>query len=263
LNDAIDFNDKNTTLLLGVSHSFDHILPNEGELYKLGEPITSPQRKDDSDVLLGVTQLLGPATVFTADLTLGYSDGFLNDPYKRVLFDNFPYFIGDPANPNPYTVWPEKRPDHKFRQVLLFSLSHNFENLMGAGEATYRFSHDNFGIVSHTISVQWNQKIGKYVTLSPLFRFYTQTAADFYATHFPGDPDNQGQYPLPQNYSADYRLSALNTFTYGLSLSVRVYEHLSADFALKRYEMYGTDGVTSADQYPKANVISGGLTLWF
>ena len=38
---------------------------------------------------------------------------------------------------------------------------------------------------------------------------------------------------------------------------------LSLEMGYKRYEMFGTDGVTAADQYPTANVFTGGLTLWF
>ena len=270
LNDAIDFNDKNTTLTLGISHSFDHILPNEGERQmvtvgtnKDSVPITSNLAKDDTAALVGVTQLLGPATVLMVDGTLGYAEGYLSDPYKRVLFDDFDYFPGDPNNPNAYTVWAENRPDHRFRQVAFVSLTHNFEKLEAAIEATYRFYHDDYGILAHTASFQWNQKIGKFIIVSPMFRFYTQTEADFYATHFPGDPQDLQASPLPSHFSSDYRLSALNSFTYGLSVSARVHEHLSLELAYKRYEMYGTDGVTGSEQYPKANVFSAGLTLWF
>lgn len=263
LNDAIDFNDKNTTLVLGLSHSFDHVLPNEGELHNIRESITNSLPKDTTDLLVGVTQLLGPATVLTCDLTVGYSSGYLSDPYKRVLFDDYPYTQGDPANPNAYTGWAENRPDHKLREVVYLSLSHNFEPVHGAVEASYRFYHDDFGILAHTATVQWNQKIGKRVIVSPLFRFYTQTAADFYATHFPGDPDRPQLFPLPEHYSSDYRLSALNSYTCGLSVSVKVQDHLSLDLEYQRYEMIGTDGITSPGQYPKANVLSGGLTLWF
>jgi hypothetical protein len=264
VSDAIDFNDKNTTLTIGISHSFDHVLPNPGELIGLGEPLTEPLAKDTTDGLVGITQLLGPATVLMVDVTVGYSRGYLSDPYKRVLFDDFPYNPGpDPDNPNPFTVWPEKRPDTKLREIGFLSLSHHFESIHGAAELTYRFYHDDFGIDSHTTSIQWNQKIGKYVVLSPLFRFYTQTAADFYATHFPGDPDNQAIFPLPKFYSSDYRLSQFDSYTYGLTVSASVHEHVSVELGYKRYEMYGTDGVTAAAQYPKANVFGGGLTLWF
>ena len=99
--------------------------------------------------------------------------------------------------------------------------------------------------------------------MSPFFRFYTQTAAYFYATHFPGDPDNPQNFPLPKYYSSDYRLSALNSYTCGLTVSAKVHDRFSFDLAYKRYAMYGTDGITSPGQYPKANVLSAGFTIWF
>jgi hypothetical protein len=260
LNDAMDFNEKNTTVTWGGSHSFDQVLPNDGELQgRVGVPITSSLDKNDTAGFVGLSQLLNPATIVTANLTLGYADGFLNDPYKRVLFDGFPYTSG-----MPYTVFPESRPGHRFRQVVFLSLQHDFEKAKGAVELTYRFYNDSYGIIANTVSIQWNQKIGKHVIVSPLFRYYTQTAADFYGTHFPGDPsDPSSPIPIPSSYSSDYRLSELETFTYGVTVSARVQKHLSLEVAYMRYEMYGLDGVTAAAQYPKANVFSGGLTIWF
>jgi hypothetical protein len=220
--------------------------------------VTSSLRKDDSEILLGLTQLLGPDTVATVDFTLGYSDGFLADPYRGVVFDNFPFFGSE------YTTFPEKRPGYKFRQIAFFSVQHEFEKIKGAVEATYRFYHDSYGIIGNTVSLQWNQKIGKRIVISPLLRFHTQTAANFYATHFPGDPtDPFSTVPVPNYYSADYRLSALNTFTYGLQVSARICKTVSLDLAYKRYEMYGTDGITAAAQYPKAHIITAGFTVWF
>jgi hypothetical protein len=251
LTHAIEFNEKNTTVSWGVSHSFDQLLPNDGTAN------SSKEDKDTTDFLLGLNQLLGPRTVLTANLTLGYSDGYLSDPYKRVLFDGFPYTPGQP-----YTVFPEKRPDHRFRQVAYLSLQHMVEAVNGAAEVSYRFHHDDFGVIAHTAGLQWNQKIGKRVIVSPLFRYHNQSEADFYSTHFPGDP-TLPDASLPHHYSSDYRLSALESFTYGVNLTLKVHEHVTLDFAYKRYEMFGTDGKTADDQYPKAHVFTGGLTVWF
>ncbi|HMJ88639.1 MAG TPA: DUF3570 domain-containing protein [Candidatus Acidoferrum sp.] len=251
LTHAIELNEKNTTVSWGLSHSADEVLPNDGATIRRNED------KNTTDFLLGLNQLLGPKTILTANLTLGYSEGYLSDPYKRVLFDDFPYTPG-----NPYTVFPEKRPDHKFRQVAYLSLQQYVDPLHGAAEVSYRFHHDDFGVLAHTVSAQWNQKIGKHVIVSPLFRYHTQSEADFYGTHFPGDPTVPGSR-LPDYYSADYRLSALESFTYGVSISARVHEHVSLEFSYKRYEMFGTDGATSSDQYPKAHVFTGGVTVWF
>jgi len=252
LNDAIDLNEKNTTITLGVSHSFDQILPN------IGASVTQPEDKDTTDALIGITQLLGPNTILSANVTVGYSSGFLNDPYKRVLFDDFPYFP-----PFPYTVFPENRRDHKLREVVYVSLQHFFEKLNGAIEGSYRFHHDDFGVFAHTLSAQWNQKIGKHVVISPLFRYHVQSAADFYATHFPGDPTDPISFPIPEYYSADYRLSELYSITYGVLASIHVHNQVSVDLAYKRYLMKGTDGVTADDQYPQAHIWTAGVTIWF
>lgn len=105
--------------------------------------------------------------------------------------------------------------------------------------------------------------------MSPLLRFHTQTPADFYGTHFPGDPSCDlpppfcTDVPAPTYYSADYRLSSLNTYTYGVSFSAKVHERVSLDFAYKRYTMHGTDGVTATAVYPKAHIFTGGITVWF
>ncbi len=254
LNDAIDFNEKNTTLSYGLSHNFDQVLPNPGE----DPSITVPRNKGSTDGMVGISQILDQNTIVGANLTLGYSDGYLTDPYKRVLFLDFPY-----TPPNPPTVFPENRPDYKFRQVAFLSGQHYFEPVKGAAELSYRFYHDSYDITAHTATLQWNQKIGKHAILSPLLRYYTQTAASFYGTEFPGDPTNPTVYPTPQYYSSDYRLSALYSYTYGISLSVQVQKHLSLEVAYKHYEMHGTDGVTNPGQYPSANVFTGTLTIWF
>ncbi len=249
LNHSIDFNQKNTTLNLGVAHNFDTIMPE----FWAGE-----ESKDSTSFLIGGTQLLGPQTVLTANLTLGFDSGYLSDPYKGFVFTDY-----DPA-----ALFPEKRPDDRTKQILLTSFTHFFDALNGSVEASYRFYHDSFDIFSHTAALEWYQKIGQHVVVSPEFRYYWQSAASFYATQLPGDPtippgDPFFTTPVPEHYSADYRLSHLQTFTYGLKLTVIVNRHFYLDAAYKRYEMFGLDDVTSASAYPSANVFTLGARVWF
>ena len=252
LNYALDLNEKNTTLQLGWSHNFDTVLPYHGTYIFL------PQSKDQDDVLVGITQLLGPKTVLTADFTFRNARGYLADPYRGVVFDDYP--VADP----PY--YNEIRPNYRQSYIGYLSLTQYLTPLHASVEGSYRFSRDTFGISAHTLDLQWRQKIGRRVVLSPLFRFYHQTAANFYGDQFPGDP---GLYPvfdptpIPTYYSADYRLSKIETFTFGVEASIKVIESLSLDFAYKRYEMFGLDNVTSPTAYPKANIFSIGARLWF
>ena len=53
------------------------------------------------------------------------------------------------------------------------------------------------------------------------------------------------------------------TLTYGVQASVIIKRWLQFDVGYHRYEMYGRDHVTSASAYPKANVVTAGLRVWF
>ena len=250
LNHTIDFNDKNTTLALGFAYTYDTIMPE----FWFG----NKEYKNSGDVLVGLTQLLGPKTVLTANFTMGAANGYMNDPYKGVRFDDYP---------DPNTLFREKRPGYRDKQIGYFALTQFFTPVNGSAELAYRLYHDSYGIMSHTVSLSWFQKLGKHVVVSPMFRFADQSEADFYGVRFPGDaslpPDDPFYVPIPDHYSADYRLSAMQTFTYGLSATWKIKDRVSLDVAYKRYDMFGKDNVTSKDAYPNANVFSGGVRVWF
>lgn len=243
------FNQKNTVLVVGVAHEFDTIMPKFWGGRK--------EHKDTTDLLIGVTQVLDSRTLLNADITLGTASGYLADPYKGVRFDGYP---------DPNTLFDERRPGHRTKQAACVALTHYLTPARASAELAYRFYHDSFGIFSHTASLTWFQKIGQSVVISPLFRFYDQTAAGFYHVRLSGDPSDPEAFPgvvTPQFYSADYRLAALYSYTYGLSVTVKVRKWLSLDAAYKRYEMHGHDPLTSVSNFPTANIYTAGLRLWF
>jgi hypothetical protein len=250
VNHAIDFNDKNTTLALGLAYAYDTIMP----AFWFGDR----EYKNSVDGLVGVTQLLGPKTILTANLTVGSARGYLSDPYKRFRFTDYP---------DPTTLFPEMRPEDRTKQIGFFSLTRFVTPLNGSAELSYRLYHDSYGILSHTVSLSWFQKLGKHLVVSPMFRFMNQSEADFYAVQLPGDPQlppsDPFYVPIPDHYSSDYRLSALQTFTYGISATLKIQDRVSLDLSYLRYEMVGKDNVTSASAYPNANTVSGGFRIWF
>ncbi len=253
LNHTIDFNEKNTTLSLGAAYSYDTIMPDFWNGAK--------KFKHSVDFLAGITQILGPKTIFTANFTYGVADGYLSDPYKVV---HVPYYP-DPANPDPYAYVAENRPHTRDKAIGYFSLSQFVTPLDGSAELSYRIYHDTYGVWSHTVQLNWFQKLGKNVVVSPMFRFTDQSEADFYILQLPGDPGGDPPYnaPPPNHYSADYRLSKLETFTYGVGISWKIKNRVSLDLAYKRYEMVGMDNKTSSSAYPTANVFTGGFRIWF
>lgn len=247
LNYLVDFNRRNTTLDLGVSHNFDRV-----KGFHLG---TRTKNKESTDALLGLTQVLAPNTLFNVTLTLGTAGGYLSDPYKGFRFTGYP---------DPNALFPEKRPGHRTKQILSTTLTQFIEPMAASAELTYRFYHDSQELIGHTVTFEWFQSIGRRVTVAPIVRYYRQSEAYFYRRSFDADPsdtENPPTVPIPQFYSADYRLSSLQSWTYGAGATVRLGRQWFLDAAYKRYEMRGLDGSTPQSSYARAHVYTIGLRL--
>jgi hypothetical protein len=231
LRDAMDFNQKNTTLLLGAALTYDLI-----------QPVTDApdETKITVDAMVGVSQVLDRRTLLSANLTLSHVEGFLSDPYKVVELNG--------------VLVPELRPDSKDKQIVYVSLTRFVELLRGSAEGSYRYYRDSFGIDAHTLSLAWHQRLGRHFVLRPMVRYYVQSEADFYGVRFTG---------TPEYYSADYRVSALTALSYGLKFVWMPTERLSFDVSFDRYAQSGSDSETPDAVYPSANVIMGGARLWF
>lgn len=261
LKDVWELNNKNTTLTFGINYLNDDVtVPNLGI-----------RDKQSYDFFAGVNQILDKNSLVSAALTLGYSDGYLNDPYKvvqRTDIVELPDGEGGTIELPVVNLYLENRPDTRFRQVLQFGGRHYFDGVRGAADATYRFSHDDFGVTSHTLQVEWRQAIGERIELTPFFRYYNQTAADFFVNTLDDVPvetpsdDPGGSAP---NYSADYRLSNFDAVSGGLKLRWRINETLSASAAYERYDMSGNGGADSSpsQSYVDADMWTFGLTAQF
>ena len=174
LNYSLELNDKNTVISAGWSHAYDRLLPTPFS-YLNGRAI-----KNTDDFLLGVTQIVGPETVVSANGTISHAEGYLNDPYRSVVFDE------SPLNPNAQVqLQGEKRPAVRDSQSLFLSATQAVKPLNASVEASYRFYHDSYGIVANTVGVDWFQKIGQAAVVSPSFRYYRQSPRIFTASNFP------------------------------------------------------------------------------
>lgn len=251
LNTLTDFNAKNTTLVLGVAGTDDDI-----KVFFQ----TPRTHKRGVDVLVGVNQLLDPRTAVTFNLTYSEVSGYLGDPYKLIQ-KNTEVFPGIFL----LRTFNENRPDHRTKWIALASINRAYPDLHGALEASYRFHTDDFGLITHTVSLEWYQKLGARFTLRPSIRFFRQSAADFYAVTLNNSPIVPTAIPTGRGpfYSADYRLSALDTIDYGLKAIWTASDRWQIDAAIEKYEMHGRDGVTSASAYPQATTATFGIKFTF
>lgn len=208
-----DLNKRNTTLTTGISMSHDEVnavgyipvgltaAPTEAGVQKSLQSMG--ETKDIKELLLGVTQVLGPKTLLQVNYTLAEEQGYLTDPYKilSVLDNN-----GQLRATDPYIY--ENRPNSRRRQALYLKTNHQFNT--DVIQASYRYYKDDWGITSHTINLHYRYELaGGRHYLQPHVRYYIQNKADFY--HYSLEDNN-----IPTYASADYRLGDMSTTTLGL-----------------------------------------------
>ncbi len=229
-NVSIDLNKKLTTLNFGGSMAFDEIKPSPGAWGTAVAPSDQPadavtqdlasnwaygytNHKTSQNYLVGVSQVLDKNSILQSNVTFGYSDGFLTDPYKKVFIES----LGGPIN--------EKRPGHRFEWALLEQYVRHFDKLNNAAlHVDYRFASNDWGVDSHTFEVSWHQPIVDDWQIIPRVRYYSQTKANFYQTTFDGSFNADfSRFMVNQNYySSDYRLAGFGAISGGLKLSKEI-----------------------------------------
>jgi hypothetical protein len=252
LSDAWEINRKNTTLAFGLNYNGDQVR----------DPFFNYQDKTSLDFFTGITQIIDKNTVVTVNLTLGSNNGYLNDPYKDVTLTDAATGVGD-------TYWKESRPDSRFREVLQMQGTHYFEKANGALDAILRLSNDDYGVFSQSFQIEWRQALGDKFEVTPFFRYYRQSAADFFMNIIDGvfpigiDPPDRPDGSGP-HYSADYRLSELDAVSIGLRMRYQFDEFFSASASYERYEMSGQGSDTAPSAaYPSADIWTFCLAVKF
>ncbi|MCG8590224.1 MAG: DUF3570 domain-containing protein [Proteobacteria bacterium] len=187
-----DLFDKHTTLSGGLTFSIDKIEPTDADDF-----VTRPSSEEKKTVSLfaGVSQILTRTSAAQVNFAYQHATDYLSDPYKQVYVRGV--FVSD------------SRPDSRNQIALLGRYRHHFEFLNGTAHADYRLYWDDWEVSSHTISLAWYQTFFERIRLIPSFRYYTQSAAEFYEPFF-NDEREDGFY------SSDYRLSPYGAFAFRL-----------------------------------------------
>ena len=149
--------------------------------------------RNDWSTQVGVAGVVNRSTVL--ELSLGHTEarGYLGNPYKamEVAFvdpaQQFGTAGGNPAADYAYdaqiVALPEERPDVRSQNSLSLRYVRHMAGSDGAINLGYRYFRDNWGIRSHTLSVEWVQPLGHGWSIAPRVRYYSQTAASFYTPY--------------------------------------------------------------------------------
>ena len=215
-----DVNNKLTTLTAGADASLDQVKPTGGMPAELS-PITmntastknisareteaggggsgsGSKSKTAYDLLVGVAQVLTRRTLMQLNYSVGKSSGYLTDPYKIVSVVD--------SNGATLNYLHERRPDTRMRNTLYWkTVYHLPEDVV---HLSYRYYWDDWDIKSSTVDLTYRLQLGTHFYLEPHYRYYTQTAANFFTHAIVGN--------VPMYASADLRLAALQSNTVGL-----------------------------------------------
>jgi hypothetical protein len=203
---AHDFNDKNTTVSIGVNDESDIIQPIGNTPVPLSDYSAFAKEgnksKNGVGALLGVTQVLTRNWLTQLNVSADRFSGYLNDPYKLVSV------LDAGGNTTGYEY--ENRPDSRTRRSVYL------ENRVGwsrtSAALSLRYMTDTWGIHSDTAQVHvrwWSPTRAQYI--EPTVRWYRQSAADFFQPWLSSADVEGARY-----VSADSRLAGFHALTYGL-----------------------------------------------
>ena len=157
---------------------------------------------------LSVSQIINKKLQTSIFLDVLQQQGLLSTPYQRVYFkDIAPSYINDFQLANDI----ERLPDSRFKLPIGIRLNY-YINERFVLRSYYRFYSDNWGIQSHTTNIEIPIKITDRFTVFPMYRYYIQTASDYFA------PANT-HLSTEKYYTSDYDLAAFDANQYGFGIN--------------------------------------------
>jgi hypothetical protein len=172
----------------------------------------------------------------------------LSTPYQRIYFtDVANSYIQDFQLADDT----ERLPDTRFKLPIGARLNY-YINQQFVLRTYYRFYSDNWGIQSHTGSLELPIKVSERFTVFPMYRYYTQAASKYFAPY-------EAHLSTEQYYTSDYDLSKFDSHQYGFGVTytdiftgskIWKFGIKNIDFRFNHYQR--SDGL-------KANIVSAGI----
>lgn len=132
---------------------------------------------------------------FLADVVA--QNGYLSLPFHRVYF-----------NTGKDTI--EKLPSSRFKLPLGFRANYFLgDNIIL--RSYYRYYLDNWGTHSNTVNLEVAYKVTPFFSVSPFYRYYTQSAAKYFAPY-------EGHSPIDEYYTSNYEYAKFNSQFFGVGI---------------------------------------------
>ncbi len=158
-----------TTLSFGFSQGWD-------DVRKRGDA-TFDENVDRRNYRVSLSQILTPRLMAGLDYEVVTDEGFLNNPYRSVRYL-------DESSPRGYSYQAEVYPSTRTSNALSLT-GRYYLPYRAAVHGEYRWYGDTWGVDANTIAVGYTQPWGTRWIFELGYRWYDQSAADFYSDLFP------------------------------------------------------------------------------
>lgn len=170
------------------------------------EPFANENRNSYS-LSLNFSQILSKRLQASLTVDVVVQEGLLSTPFQRVYFGNVEdFFLEDFQLADDV----ERLPRNRLKLPLGLRLNY-YLNDWAVVRSYYRFYYDDWGILSHTGNLEVPLKLGDRFTLYPSYRYYSQTAADYFFEKEAATSDLSF-------YTSDFDLSNYYAHQYGIGL---------------------------------------------
>ncbi len=265
---AKDFNQKNSTLSVGLSFGQDEYSP-EGDLPIAFSSMVIDQgqysTRDDfwtayhatrgdasdsistSEILLGFTQVINRQALMQFNYSYSNAEGYLTDPFKILS-------VVDTTGNTQNLVY-EKRPDSKKQQSIFGLLKYHLDQSIF--DISYRYLTNDWEIKSSTLDMHWHFFSDDNSFWEPHVRLYQQDAADFYTPYLTNTT------ALPEFASADYRIGKMSAYTVGLKYGFQLSNEDKVEIRFEYYKQtpeqanqpQGVSGLSELELYPEVDAL--------
>jgi uncharacterized protein Veg len=235
------FNDKNSEISVKANVYLDNwqpIYPKElqfglnsvydqsGTISSLYNPIFvewDATNRNSYSASVTFSQVLTKKTQFSIFFDVVQQEGRLSSPYHRMYFaDKANYYVGNPlgirnyqneSNTSTYHLADaiEKLPESRFKLPIGVRWNY-YVNEVFVIRTYYRYYTDNWDLTAHTASLEIPIKLSDKFTITPLYRYYTQTQSKYFAPY-------DTHLSTEEFYTSDYDLSTFDANQYGFGFS--------------------------------------------
>lgn len=181
-------------------------------------------RRNSYNLNFAYSRVLDKRNVLGIFSILSFQQGLLSTPFHRIYFEDESLAI-------------EKLPDFRYKTSLGIKWN-TFIGGMVIMRNTINGYADNFGILAFSVENETAFKINSQWTLTPNFRYYMQSASDYFAGYKEHNPENNF-------YTSDYDMSNMKTYNVGLGVKHRPQSKTFSELTFS-YNFYTRSNVLKA-----------------